>query len=179
MKQPFGARRHLGWNKRNEPSFSKSIFMLLILSIIFPFLFSLLRQVSLGSQTVLNDISISARPASKGGEWHPQEIREWEPFEKETRFGNDGRGPPSPETFAALPGRSCALRWLPCRLVVPCHTSHELSPVVSALSRTSEGPTCLPRNRPFASWAIQSGNHGGYRKLMNLTAFCWLKYLLN
>lgn len=61
--------------------------MLLVLSIIFPFSLSLLRQVSLGSHTVLKDISISSRPVSKGGEWYPQEIREWEPLERKPDLG--------------------------------------------------------------------------------------------
>lgn len=54
--------------------------MLLTLSLIFPFLFSLLRQVSLGSQTVLKDMSISARPVSKGSEWHPQRLENGSPL---------------------------------------------------------------------------------------------------
>lgn len=67
MKQTFGARSHVGWNKRNKykTSFSKSIFMLLVLYIIFSLLFLLFSKVYLGSQTVVRDISISARPVVK------------------------------------------------------------------------------------------------------------------
>lgn len=48
--------------------------MSLALSIIFPFLFSLFSKVSLGSQTVLKEISVSARSVFKDGEKRPQEV---------------------------------------------------------------------------------------------------------
>lgn len=59
--------------------------------------------------TVLKDMPISARPVSKRGEWHPQEIREWESLERKPDLGMMGEA--LPHQRPSLPFLGGAVLW--------------------------------------------------------------------
>ena len=84
--------------------------MLLALYIIFSFLFLLFSKVYLGSQAVVKDISISAKPVVKDGGGTPRGLDSGKNCSqvgallKERESRSDGRGTRSPDTLIALPG---------------------------------------------------------------------------